>query len=378
MRIFPEKKHRHQSLIKPVASLIVVSILLSLMISNDNLRKAVSQEQGKLVITETSTLSSESFPLENAAVIETMVLKATSKQASIQELLDAEGGVVAYSKGGFFILINTNKKTVARISRSFVDEDTYTGDLGSNKIETSDYTYWFSHEKGIKELNERYRHTARHKKTIQYQKVRVGSAESAIEKVEHWYDYYNEKFKGHLTVLGAYEQNKNNADGHEPITWIVLHSEGNKTLLVSSLILARGDYNHSEGQSMACSWKSSRIRKWLNTEFYDEAFSDNEKKHILSTLIEQDGETSKDKVILLNREQVNNYFREQQLTQTAAAGTESVSGSKMMIDWWLISSGDKFYKYYVTDKGGIDYEYACEVKGIRPAIWVDSSSIAIQ
>lgn len=376
MRIFPEKKHRHESLIKPVAGLIVMSILLSLMISNDNHGKTVSQEQEKLVITETNTPSSEAFSLGNATVIETLALKATSKKQTVQEMIDAEGGVVAYFKSSIYLLIDTNNKTITRITSYSVEKTTYTGDLVRG-ITTSDYSYKLSNRDSIKELDEKYLGPGKHKKVNTYLKGKVTSAEAAIERVEHWYDYYNERFKGYLTVLGSYEQNNNSNDGHEPIKWIVLHSEGNKTLLASSLILARGEYNdHVDGQSIACSWKSSRIRNWLNNEFYNEAFSDDEKAHILNTQIEQDGETTKDKVFLLNIEQAENYFRIfQKLRQ--AAETESSGGGKR-VDWWLISSGDKFEKYYVNYNGAIDYAFADKVKGIRPAIWVDSSSVVTQ
>lgn len=88
------------------------------------------------------------------------------------------------------------------------------------------------------------------------------------------------------------------------------------------------------------------------------------------------GVTTKDKVVLLSYEQVQDYFSETKLPRTAG-GTEAAGGGRYwrrtMTDWWTISCKDVMIKYFVDRDGRLDTEYAFEKLGIRPAIWIDSS-----
>ena len=68
---------------------------------------------------------------------------------------------------------------------------------------------------------------------------------------------------------------------NKPIQWIVLDIEKDqKVLLLSSDAIACKHFN--DGGS-ACTWETSSLRKWLNSEFLHNSFSENEKKIILSS-----------------------------------------------------------------------------------------------
>ena len=113
--------------------------------------------------------------------------------------------------------------------------------------------------------------------------------------------------------FGKYEEDNNIDNGKESINWLILYKEGSKALVVSEKILDCKPYN--EGFK-ACTWESSSIRKWLNSDFYDAAFTESEKARILDTLVtpscnvdyEVDaGNETTDKIFLLSFEEVEEY-----------------------------------------------------------------------
>ena len=89
---------------------------------------------------------------------------------------------------------------------------------------------------------------------------------------------------GDSFTVGTYEQDNNSNNGKEPIEWIVLSkdSKENKLFVISKMILDCIPYNNEREN---VTWEICSIRKWLNTSFYDTAFSDSEKENILQTVV---------------------------------------------------------------------------------------------
>lgn len=82
----------------------------------------------------------------------------------------------------------------------------------------------------------------------------------------------------------------------KPIEWIVLKEESFGTLVFSRLAL----FSYNLGwNGQAGTWKDCNIRSYLNGEFYQKAFTDDEKKKILNSFLE-DPEGTKDDVFLLS------------------------------------------------------------------------------
>ncbi|MCR4649492.1 MAG: DUF6273 domain-containing protein [Lachnospiraceae bacterium] len=75
-------------------------------------------------------------------------------------------------------------------------------------------------------------------------------------------------------VFGAFEQDNNEGNGAEAIEWIILSKEDGKALLISKDVL---EYKPFEDDAMEADWESCSLRKWLNEEFYDNSFSDEDK-----------------------------------------------------------------------------------------------------
>ena len=103
-----------------------------------------------------------------------------------------------------------------------------------------------------------------------------------------------------------------------PIDWIVLDKRDDKVLLFSKYILDLQNFND---EYIEISWADCSLRKWLNSEFYNVAFTGKEKKQILETTNEnkgykdfkfyytEDSEDTIDRVFLLSQDEINIYFK---------------------------------------------------------------------
>ena len=91
----------------------------------------------------------------------------------------------------------------------------------------------------------------------------------------------NDTTVGGIYIFGSYEQDKDDTNGKEPIEWIVLDKESDGTLvLVSKYALDVKPYNENRTD---VTWETSTLRKWLNEDFYNAAFSAIEQGRILTT-----------------------------------------------------------------------------------------------
>lgn len=92
---------------------------------------------------------------------------------------------------------------------------------------------------------------------------------------------------GQIVEFGRYPQTR---DGEIlPIKWKVLKIKNKKAFLLSKNALDQKPYDSrfcetsSLTQSKTVTWSNSYIRQWLNTDFLNKAFLDNEKKSIVRT-----------------------------------------------------------------------------------------------
>lgn len=85
---------------------------------------------------------------------------------------------------------------------------------------------------------------------------------------------------GDVVCFGQYEQDNDSSNGKEDIYWIVEDKQGDKLLLTSCYIL---DVHHYHGADEQVTWETCDLRAWLNVEFLENAFSDEEMKSIFIT-----------------------------------------------------------------------------------------------
>ena len=169
----------------------------------------------------------------------------------------------------------------------------------------------------------------------------------------------------------------------EPMKWIVLHSDGEKALIISKDAVAAMPY---VSEIAPTDWEHSIIRAWLNSEFYDNTFNDLEKQRIINTSVDNKenpkfktpcGHDTDDNVFLLSLDEAERYFDE--MEDRAAAATEYAQNQGAFVlggytSWWLRTSGrDNTRAAYVVTDGTIN-EYGCFVNNksnaVRPAMWI--------
>ncbi|MDO4829547.1 MAG: DUF6273 domain-containing protein, partial [Clostridia bacterium] len=194
---------------------------------------------------------------------------------------------------------------------------------------------------------------------------------------------------GNYVTLGNYPQTSDGND-NTPIEWLVLESDGETALLVSRYTLERMSYNEKEEDT---TWEKCTLRGWLNNEFFDKAFSAEEKQYILQSDVSADenpkystnpGNATKDKVFLLSIVEADKYFESDDARMCAptdyaikrgiyTSNSNRVDGRKTCY-WWLRSPG--FYSCNATlvSAGGAIEKYGYTVYpntlAVRPCVRV--------
>ena len=120
---------------------------------------------------------------------------------------------------------------------------------------------------------------------------------------------------GDVVVFGNYNQDSY-SDDKEPIEWEVLKVENGQALLISRL-----SYKMYSGQVPISeydgTWERSDLRGWLNNDFYNAAFSGDEKNRIIDTNVYtsynsssnlNSGNSTVDRVYILSYEEIVSYY----------------------------------------------------------------------
>lgn len=168
---------------------------------------------------------------------------------------------------------------------------------------------------------------------------------------------------GDIITFGTYEQDGNLANGTEDIEWIVITRDGNKALVISKYCLEQMPFNSTLA---SVTWKNSTIRAWLNSDFYNNAFSSEERSKIFNTTFSTDGIETTDKVFLLDEEDASALPK----SLLTAKATEYVA--TLHCYWFLRSTGSVSNVAYVSYDGEVGYyENVDREWWIRPVMWID-------
>ncbi|MGI6249583.1 MAG: DUF6273 domain-containing protein [Acutalibacteraceae bacterium] len=191
---------------------------------------------------------------------------------------------------------------------------------------------------------------------------------------------------GDNIYLGRYRMDADASSPEERISWRILEKDNNNVFLVADRVLDIKPFNQSGDET---DWEDSTLRKWLNRDFYFSAFSDDEKKSIAESKVinynnpnsEPDYETieTTDRIFLLSFEEIENYFvseADRKAEPTQFAKSQSVnSDSGDYCCWWLRSPGDYADEAgIVLDNGDYASFNVADMKGIRPALWLNLPS----
>lgn len=197
----------------------------------------------------------------------------------------------------------------------------------------------------------------------------------------------------------------------KPIEWqaLAVDAKAGKALLIPKEIV--GYWSFSDNGKEA-TWETSSLRKWLNSDFYNATFNEQQKAFIIESDIENKanpeygqggGSATKDKVFLLSYDEADKYFSDDSarvakvnFTETQIANIAKALSSRVSPKyavtyddsvselasyngttdwWWLRTSGRELTRVAAVSYSGELYKIGNEVEepydGVRPAIWVN-------
>lgn len=158
---------------------------------------------------------------------------------------------------------------------------------------------------------------------------------------------------GQTVTFGLYEQDNDAANGAEPIEWIVLANDGESCTLISKYGLDAVSYNR---EWTSVTWETCTLRKWLNGEFLNTAFTPKEQMKLGTVTVTGDanpeystdpGNDTQDKVFLLSINEANKLFSSDD-SRICNATKYAVAQGAWTNDsgacwWWLRSPGSNTY-----------------------------------
>lgn len=179
---------------------------------------------------------------------------------------------------------------------------------------------------------------------------------AGIEKCETLLEYW----VGGEVVFGSFEG--------KPIRWQVADQRGKMRLLVAREIVTRRCYHRTTLED--ATWSDCSLRRWLNKEFLEAAFTPQERLRIVPNKLQnlrnrkfytQGGMDTMDRVHILSPDEVERYMPDQ--SERAGNGW-----------WWLRSPGSNLFSAAAVYDDGSMYENGIhidyELGGVRPAVWV--------
>ena len=210
---------------------------------------------------------------------------------------------------------------------------------------------------------------------------------------------------GDPLFFGSFEQDENESNGPEPIQWRVLAREGDRLLLTSEHLLHRMEYGGSN------LWEDSDVRAWLNGEFYNAAFSQEEQgriqkvytyakqnsdlkvddlrmelayafpddpeeaERVLREYISEFGDEG-DHVFLLSAQETRDLFSDKSDRKSVPTKAGGTPGANTVSGWWTrsrTSSGANQVVVAVDYNGEIGSVHPSHNSGVRPAICLSLS-----
>ncbi len=230
-------------------------------------------------------------------------------------------------------------------------------------------------------------------------------------KSNGWYlydgTYYAKKKASPYSIFYTFSDGTTIVNGNtywfkcEPIEWKILSSDNGTYSLVSTVLLDAHQYSSTSSRTIdgktvyPNNYKYSNIRSWLNSDFYNAAFSldssyiqtvevDNSASTTNSSTNSYACENTNDKVYLLSYQDYMNtsYFPDDASTRCKPTDYAKANGAYCHIssgsyngncDYWTRSpcSNDSNHVWYVHSGGALSYSYVFYTdNGVRPAITI--------
>ena len=198
---------------------------------------------------------------------------------------------------------------------------------------------------------------------------------SWTSEYEEWKD---KRRKEELTFGTWFVREKEKA----PITWKILDKWNNNLLVISKYALESRPYHDTYEE---VTWEDSDLRKWLNGDFLNTAFTEKEQAMIPTVTVWADknpsypfihsGSNTEDRVFLPSIDDIIEYFDDNDLTKCIpfeyARGKEPPCESNW---WWLRTPGGYRNGAARVDGFGSIHFFGIDVDTdegwVRPALWI--------
>ena len=211
--------------------------------------------------------------------------------------------------------------------------------------------------------------------------VNLGDYKDSSEKADSIFsEYLSSTIKGaplgFTVIIGRYDSN--------PIKWEILDKQGNKALLLSTSCVTDMPYNDKEENT---TWEECSLRKWLNSDFFDQAFTDGERKNIQESKVSAEiaippkplsieagveaGKDTVDKVFILSQSECDKYRKIMMNAGDHDYWTRSTSCKKNNDAAIVLDVGGKDSGFYDVDSYGRKVSIDL---GVRPAMWIEISN----
>lgn len=154
----------------------------------------------------------------------------------------------------------------------------------------------------------------------------------------------------------------------KPIRWRIVDQRGKMRLLLAEDIVTRRYYHRTTLED--ATWSDCSLRKWLNKDFLEAAFTPAERMKIVPNKLRnlrnrkfytQGGPDTMDRVHIPGVEEIERYMPE----QADRAGCDW---------WWLRCPGSNLFSTVAVYDDGTIYENGIHIDyeggGVRPAVWV--------
>lgn len=194
---------------------------------------------------------------------------------------------------------------------------------------------------------------------------------------------------GSSIFFGSYEQDNDTSNGTEAVEWLVLEVKDDKALVISKYALDCMQYNDDYAD---VTWESCTLRTWLNNDFLNSAFSEEERAMIPTVTVSAEvnpdystnpGNATQDKIFLLSANEVNEYFASENSRKCEPTDYAFSKGAYRFSFtgkcwWWLRSTGYFQNRGASVDVTGYLNEYGIHVSydigAVRPALWIELNS----
>lgn len=231
--------------------------------------------------------------------------------------------------------------------------------------------------------------SVKEKKYAYIEKLKSDKA-SGLETIEalrkHIKELKKETFDATKTPRINFGRYPKEADGSEaPIEWDVIRIKADSALLLSTYVIDQIPYAKKLEDTP---WKNSYLRKWLNEDFYNKCFSEEERQMIIQTENANPGNeayntaasvNTRDNIFVFSINDMRRYYDydpDRLARATDYAKSRGVYSDEKTLGayWWLRSNGGNMYNAAVVNFTGYVFDYGFYVNsgelGVRPALWI--------